>query len=138
MNEQAPVLLYDGVCALCNGAVKTILRFDKVGTMRFAALDSDYGAAVAARHPELADIDSLVVVDDPGGPAERVHVRSDGYLRILTYLGGPWRLLRVIAVLPRPVRDWCYDLVARTRYRIFGKYDTCPLPPPAVRTRFLS
>lgn len=73
MNEQAPVLLYDGVCALCNGAVKKILRDDKVGSMRFAALDSEYGTQVIDRHPELAGVDSFVIVDNPGGPDERTH-----------------------------------------------------------------
>ncbi|MFV8181375.1 thiol-disulfide oxidoreductase DCC family protein [Mycobacteroides chelonae] len=137
MNDHAPVLLYDGVCALCNGAVKKILRDDKVGTMRFAALDSEYGKQVIARHPELVGVDSFVIVDNPGDPAERIHIRSDGVVRIIDYLGGT-RRASLIALVPRPIRDALYRLVARTRYRVFGRYDTCPVPPPEVRARFLA
>ncbi|TDZ95470.1 thiol-disulfide oxidoreductase DCC family protein [Mycobacteroides salmoniphilum] len=138
MNEHAPVLLYDGVCALCNGAVKKILRDDKVGTMRFAALDSEYGDHVIARHPELVGVDSFVIIDNPGEPAERIHIRSDGVLRIMDYLGDARRAALIARLVPRPIRDALYRLVARTRYRMFGKYDTCPVPPPEVRARFLA
>lgn len=138
MNEHAPVLLYDGVCALCNGAVKKILRDDKVGTMRFAALDSEYGEQVIARHPELVGVDSFVIVDNPGEPIERIHIRSDGVLRVMDYLGGTRRAAVIARLVPRPIRDALYRLVARTRYRVFGQYDTCPVPPPEVRARFLA
>ncbi|MFD6196293.1 thiol-disulfide oxidoreductase DCC family protein [Mycobacteriaceae bacterium NPDC060252] len=138
MNEHAPVLLYDGVCALCNGAVKKILRDDKVGTMRFAALDSEYGDQVLARHPELVGVDSFVIIDNPGEPVERIHIRSDGVLRIMDYLGGTRRAALIARLVPRPIRDALYRLVARTRYRMFGQYDTCPVPPPEVRARFLA
>ncbi|VEG51096.1 thiol-disulfide oxidoreductase [Mycolicibacterium aurum] len=73
-----PVLLYDGICGFCNGAVQTILRLDRDGDLRFAALDSEFGKAVITRHPHLADVDSVVFVDDPGGPAERVTVIGCG------------------------------------------------------------
>ena len=132
-----PVLLYDGVCGVCNSAVRTILRFDPNGTLRFAALDSDFAQAVFDRHPAIAGVDSVVFVDEPGQPAERVAVRSAAALRVVDYLGGPWKLLQVARIIPAPLRDWLYDRVADVRYRIFGKYDTCPLPPPEVRARFL-
>ncbi|PRC42947.1 thiol-disulfide oxidoreductase, partial [Mycobacterium sp. ITM-2017-0098] len=70
----APVLLYDGICGFCNGAVQTILRLDRGGSLRFAALDSDFGRNVIARHPDLADVDSVVFVDNPDSPDERVTV----------------------------------------------------------------
>lgn len=110
MNEQAPVLLYDGVCALCNGAVKKILRDDKVGSMRFAALDSEYGTQVIDRHPELAGVDSFVIVDNPGGPDERTHIRSDAVLRVIDYLGGARRASLIGRLVPRPIRDSLYRL----------------------------
>ena len=131
------VLLYDGVCGVCNSAVRTILRFDPNGTLRFAALDSAFARAVFDRHPTIAGVDSVVFVDEPGEPAERVAVRSAAALRVVDYLGGPWKLLKVARVIPAPLRDWLYDRVADVRYRIFGKYDTCPLPPPEVRARFV-
>lgn len=131
------MLLYDGVCGVCNAAVRTILRFDPHGTLRFAALDSDFARAVFARHPTIKDVDSVVFVDEPEQPGERVAVRSSAALRVVDYLGGPWKLFGVARVIPAPLRDWLYDRIADVRYRIFGKYDTCPLPGPEVRARFL-
>ena len=134
----AAVLLYDGVCGFCNGAVQTILRFDRHGTLRFAALDSDFARRVIDRHASLREIDSVVFVENPGEPDERVNVRSAAALRVADYLGGPWKLLLVAGLIPPPVRDWLYDRFAAVRYRVFGKYDTCPVPPPEVRARFVS
>ena len=104
-----PVLLYDGVCGICNSAVRTILRFDPDGTLRFAALDSDFARTIFDRHPAIGDVDSMVFVDEPGQPTERVAVRSAAALRVVDYLGGPWKLLQVARVIPTPLRDWLYD-----------------------------
>ena len=131
-----PVLLYDGVCGFCNKSVQMILDHDRKGSLRFAALQSDYGEGVVGRHPELRDVDSVVYVErTPGG--ERVHVRSDAALKVASYLGGFWKIFLAAKVMPRPLRDYFYDLFARNRYKLFGKYDTCLLPPPEVRARFL-
>lgn len=135
-HERAPVLLYDGVCGFCNKTVQMILDRDRRGEMRFAALQSDYGRAVVSRHPELAGVDSVVLVEREGG-GERVHVRSGAALRVASYLGGWWKLFLVARAVPAPVRDFFYNLVARYRYRFFGRYDACPLPTPEVRARFL-
>ncbi len=132
-----PVLLYDGVCGVCNRAVRTILRLDPTGPLRFAALDSVFAKAVIERHPEIADIDSVVFVDDPGRPSERVAVRSESAMRVVDYLGGPWKVLKTARLVPTRLRDWLYDRFAAVRYRVFGKYDSCPLPPPKVRARFI-
>lgn len=132
----APVLLYDGVCGFCNKSVQLILDHDRRGSMRFAALQSDYGQAVIERHAELRGIDSVVYIEQaPGG--ERVYTRSDAALKVAAYLGGFWKIFLAAKVLPRALRDYCYDLFARNRYKFFGKYDTCMLPPPEVRSRFL-
>jgi predicted DCC family thiol-disulfide oxidoreductase YuxK len=134
----APVLLYDGVCGFCNKTVQMILERDQRGTLRFAALQSDYGRAVVERHPELRGVDSVVYVEgSPGEGGERVFARSDAALRVLKYLGGAWKILLAARVIPKPVRDFFYDLFARNRYRMFGKYESCRLPPPEVRSRFL-
>ena len=132
----APVMLYDGVCGFCNKSVQTILDHDRRGVMRFAALQSEFGQAVVARHPELQGVDSVVYLDRSGG-RERVYVRSAAALRVASYLGGFWKLFLAFRVVPAPVRDLFYDLFARYRYRLFGKYDSCMLPPPEVRSRFL-
>ena len=133
------VLLYDGVCGFCNSAVQMILRHDRRRTLRFAALQSDYGAAVKVRHPELNNVDSVVLVERaPDTDEERIFIRSDAALRIVAYLGGWWKLLLVFRILPRSVRDLFYDLFARYRYRLFGKYDSCLVPSPDVRARFIN
>lgn len=133
----APILLYDGVCGFCNKTVQMILARDREGTMRFAALQSDYGRGVVERHAELRGVDSVVYVETSQDGGERVYVRSDAALRVLKYLGGAWKLLLAGRLLPKPVRDFFYDLFARNRYRLFGKYESCLLPPPEVRSRFL-
>lgn len=132
-----PVVLYDGVCGFCNHAVQFLLRIDRRDELRFAALQSDFAGGVIARHPELASMDSLVYVGNPGTAEEYVAVRSDGALRVLAHAGRPWRWLRIAAVIPRPVRDRLYDGFAAIRYRVFGKLDSCPIPSPDVRARFL-
>lgn len=136
-DDRAPVLLYDGVCGICNRSVQSILRFDRHGTLRFAALESDFAQAVIERHPELRDIDSMVFVENPGRSDERIDVRSAAALRVLSYLGGPFRLLLAARIIPAGLRDWLYDRLAAVRYRWFGRYDTCPIPGPDVRARFL-
>ena len=133
----SPVLLYDGVCGFCNWAVRTVLRSDPGGALRFAALDSDYARAIIDRHPAVKDVDSVVFVDQPGQAGERVAVRSQAALRVAQYLGGPWKLFEAARAIPTPVRDRLYDGFAAIRYRVFGKYDTCPLPSPEIRARFL-
>ena len=135
-SDGAPVLLYDGVCGFCNKSVQLILDHDRRGELRFAALQSDYGQAVIERHTELRGVDSVVFVEQVSG-GERVHVRSDAALKVAAYLGGFWKIFLAARVLPRGLRDYFYDLFARHRYKLFGKYDTCILPPPEVRTRFL-
>ena len=132
----APVLLYDGVCGFCNKSVQLILDHDRRGEMRFAALQSDYGQAVIERHPELRGVDSVAFVESHAA-GERVYIRSDAALKVAAYLGGFWKIFLAARVLPRALRDFCYDLFARNRYKFFGKYDSCMLPPPEVRSRFL-
>ncbi len=133
---RAPVLLYDGVCGFCNKTVQMILDHDRRGTMRFAALQSDYARSIVGRHPELEGVDSVVFVENFDG-CKRVFVRSDAALKVAAYLGGFWKIFLIGRVLPRALRDYFYDLFARNRYKLFGKYDSCMLPPPEVRSRFL-
>lgn len=131
------VLLYDGHCPLCNDVVRFVLKHDKLGTMRFASQQSEVGRDVAARRPGLiSGISVALVVARRGG--EEILLRSNAVLAIAAYLGAPWSWLQVFRVIPRPLRDLAYNIVAKTRYRVFGRYDTCPLPPPEWRDRFLS
>lgn len=132
----SPVLLYDGVCGFCNKSVQLILDHDRRGSMRFAALQSDYGQSVIERHPELRGLDTVVFIERQAG-RELVYTRSDAALKVASYLGGLWKIFLAAKILPRRLRDFCYDQFARNRYKLFGKYDTCMLPPPEVRSRFL-
>jgi predicted DCC family thiol-disulfide oxidoreductase YuxK len=133
-----PVLLYDGLCGFCDGTVQFILRHDRRGTLKFATLQGEYARGVIERHPELAGVDSLVLVEpDPATGRENVYVRSTGALRVARYLGGAWHLTRATAIVPRFLRDWAYDAFARIRYRVFGRYDSCPIPTPEQRARFI-
>jgi len=137
-----PILLYDGVCGLCNRLVQFILRRDPNAIFRFAALQSPLAARILTRHgANPADLNTVYVVVSHDLADERLLPRSDAVVFILSQLsqlGGFWRLTAaLVSAIPRPLRDWAYRLVARTRYRIFGRYDTCPLPTEATRTRFL-
>lgn len=133
-DAEGPIVLFDGVCGLCNRSVQLILRNDRRGRFRFAALQSDAGRALLEKFglsPEA--LDSVVLVD--GGTAWR---KSRAALRIARRMDAPWPLLWPLAVVPRPLADFLYDRLAKHRYRIFGKLDACMIPPPEVRARFLS
>jgi len=130
------VLVYDGECASCHAVVRFVLARDRRRTMRFAAREGAYGQAVVRRHPALRGVDSVMVVEGEAG-AERVWVKSDAMLRIAHYLGGVSRAALVLALLPRRVRDAAYDAYARNRYRLFGRSETCLVPPADARSRFL-
>lgn len=140
LSVQQPVLLYDGLCGFCNGTVRFVLARDPGGAMRFAPLQGEFAATLLERRPDLRRVDSLLLVtpgSDPDVP--NVAIRSTAALEIGIYLGGAWAFTaRLARLVPRPVRDRVYDLFARFRYRIFGRYDSCPLPDPAVRARFLA
>lgn len=128
------VILFDGVCNFCSGAVQFILRRDRRGHFRFASLQGEAGRALASRFfPDPAGVpDSLVLIEDG-----RAFIRSDAVLRILRRLGPGWALVARLAVFPRPVRDFVYDRLAANRHRLFGRRDRCMVPPPEWRARFL-
>jgi predicted DCC family thiol-disulfide oxidoreductase YuxK len=134
----APLLLYDGVCGFCAESVRVILRHERRHTLLFAALQSPLGMAVRARHPELAEVDSMIWVEPPSRDVpERVLVKSDVALNIAAYLGGLWALAVPARLVPRFIRDVVYDFIARHRHQISGSLDACILPSPETRARFL-
>jgi len=138
--EAGPLVLYDGVCGLCHRFVQFVLPRDPRGRVRFAPLQGPTAADILRRHgvsvPE-GDPESIVLVEHLGTSAERLSFRSDGALGVARWLRAPWSWFVVFRLVPRPVRDWLYDRVARARYRIFGKLDACPVPSPEHRGRFL-
>jgi predicted DCC family thiol-disulfide oxidoreductase YuxK len=134
-----PILLYDGVCGLCNRFVQFILRRDPKGIFRFASLQSVLASQILQSHGLTATgLDTMYVVVNPGEASESLLARSDGVSFVLRQLGGIWPVCAFFwKVFPRPFRDFFYDIVARIRYRLFGRYDTCPLPATETRARFL-
>ena len=131
------ILLYDGLCGFCDGVVRFVLRHDRRGRIRFAALQNEFAKGVLSRHLELAGVDSLILVECDQAGSERVYARSAGALRVCHHLGGGWRALGALIVVPRFLRDWAYDVFARWRYRVFGRLDRCAVPDPAERARFI-
>ena len=137
-SDEAPLVLYDGVCGLCNRLNRFVIARDPAGRFRFAALQSSLAREILARHGrDPRDLDTLYLVLSRGRPDERLLRKSDAVLWILRALGGPWRAAAALRLVPRVLRDLGYDLVARTRYRLFGRYDACPLPDPRHKGRFL-
>ena len=134
-----PILLYDGVCGLCNRLVQFILRRDRRAIFRFASLQSALAARILARHAANPnDLDTVYVVLNPELPDESLLSRSDAILFVLKQLGGFWRLSSsLLQLAPRFLRNVAYNSVARHRYRIFGRSETCTLPHDQDRSRFL-
>ncbi len=132
-NRSHPLILFDGVCNLCNASVAWIIRHDRRDVFRFASLQSPAGrAALAAAAPSGGIPDSVVLID--GG---RMYTRSNAAIEIARGLGFPWSLAAAGLMVPRPLRDALYSTVARNRYRWFGKRAACMMPTPELRARFL-
>ncbi len=137
--DGGPILLYDGVCALCNWMVRFILARDHSGIFRFAPLQGEFAREVLTRHGRNpAALGTVIVVDALGGPGERLLDRSSAVAFVLQRLSRTWRVFgAILKAIPAPLRNLGYDIVAAFRYRTFGKYDACPLPAPEHRPRFL-
>ena len=140
MSERSAILLFDGTCGFCAKSVQFVLtRERRRHSLRFAALQSALGQHVQQRHPELANVDSVIWFEPAtDGLPESVHVRSDAALRTLRYLGGVWSALGVAGgLVPGFVRDRVYDLIARHRHRLVRADASCLLPTPEQRARFV-
>jgi predicted DCC family thiol-disulfide oxidoreductase YuxK len=132
MTEQ-PIIVFDSLCRLCSGNAQLILKHDRRGHFRLASLQSEAGAALYRRFGlDPADPDSLILVE-----GERALRDSDAVLAIYDGLGWPWRLIALGRIVPRFLRDPAYRWVARNRYRLFGRRETCWRPDPSVAERFL-
>lgn len=130
---KSPILLFDGVCKLCNAYVQWVLKHDRKGIFKFAALQSETGQALLHQldfSPE--NFDTVVLVD-----GDEVFTRSDVALEIARRIGDFWSIFAIFKIIPRPQRNAVYDWVARHRYRWFGKKEECMLPRPEWEDRFL-
>ena len=132
------LVLYDGVCGLCNRLVAFLIHHDGRDQFRFAPLQSDLAKTLLHRYGLNAnDFDTVVVLADYRQPSERALIRSEAALWSVARLGGVWNLFSIAKFIPRLLREAIYRFVARRRYRVFGKYDKCPLPRPEDRHKFL-
>jgi predicted DCC family thiol-disulfide oxidoreductase YuxK len=128
-----PILLFDGVCNLCNGAVKFIIKADKKGKFKLASLQSESGQALLKRfNLPRENFTSFVFID-----GEKCHLRSSAVLRVLRELGGVWKVFFIFIIVPKPLGDFIYNLIAGNRYKIFGKQDSCMIPTREIQERFL-
>ena len=135
----ASIVFYDGVCGLCNGFVRFLLRREPDPPYYFSSLQSPLAESVISPHGfDPRALSAMFLVENYGESGERCFSRSEAAFRILRSLGGGWRALAVLDVLPRALLDGCYGLVARSRYKLFGRYDSCPLPEPRYRHLFLA
>ena len=134
--DEPPILLFDGVCNLCNGTVQFIIDRDPKAQVRFAALQSEAARRELEARGHAApegEPDSVLLVE-----GDRVYERSDAALRVARKLSGAWPLLFAFIIVPRFLRDLVYRFIARHRYRWFGKTDECRVPTPELRARFLT
>jgi len=133
LTQGADVVVFDGVCVLCSGFLKFMLNHDRNQRFKFVTAQSDLGEALYA-HLGLksADYDTNVVIVDG-----YIYTKLDAFAAAMGALGGVWRIAKIVRILPRPVADWLYNRIARNRYAIFGKTESCLVPTPDIQGRFL-
>ncbi len=133
MDYGASIVLFDGVCNLCNGTVRFLIRNDRKARLKFATLQSVEGERLLNNTGiNVESLTSIVFFDDGN-----VYTRSAAALKIAEKLDMPWRAIVILRIIPRTVRDWIYDMIARNRYRWFGRKETCMVPSPQIMNRFL-
>ena len=133
------LVVYDGYCGLCNRSIRWFLKRDLFDRLRFTPSDSTAVTPILARHGiDALSPSSLIVIENPGNPSERILTRSTGVLAMLSQLPTPWpTCATLLGVVPRPLRDLGYRIVAALRYRLVGRYASCPIPTPEERRHFL-
>ncbi|MBT8289705.1 MAG: DUF393 domain-containing protein [Muriicola sp.] len=135
MEIEKKIILFDGVCNLCNNSVQFIIKRDKKDIFRFAPLQSEIGKKlVAERRIDTARIDSIILIE----PQIAYYTKSEAALRISKSLSGLWPVMSVFLGLPSGFRDWIYDRVAKNRYQWFGKREECMIPSPELKEKFLA
>lgn len=134
LTQGADVVVFDGVCVLCSGFLKFMLKHDKRQQFQFVIAQSALGEELY-EHLGLksADYDTNVVIVNG-----RIYTKLDAFAAAMVALGGIWSVARVVRILPRPIADWLYNRIARNRYAVFGKTDACLVPTPDIQDRFLA
>jgi len=133
MVVRAPLILFDGVCNLCNAWVRFVIRRDPRGVFRFAAQQSPVGRAmIEDRMKGAAQLSSVILIED-----HAIYTESEAILRIYTRLGPPWSWMALLRIVPRRFGDACYRFIVRHRYQWFGRTEVCQVPSPDIKSRFL-
>ena len=128
-----PIILFDGVCNFCNRTINIILKYDKQAYLQFAASQSNAAIGVMQELGlEENTIASVILIEQ-----EKVYTKTDAVIQIANRLSGWPKLFRVLKFIPKPIRDFAYDLIAKNRYALFGKKDNCMIPDASIRHRFL-
>lgn len=134
MEDTKKIVLFDGVCNLCNRSIQFIIRHDKKDEFRFATLQGDLGKQlVKERHIDTDTVDSIILIE----PGVAYYTKSTAALKIGTSFGGAWKLLTILELIPSSLSDIVYDFVARNRYQWYGKKDACMIPTPELKAKFL-
>ena len=129
-----PIILFDGFCNLCIGSVLFVIRRDPKSSYRFAPMQSEIGRQLLSDAGlTLSELSTFVLIQNG-----KVFTRSDAALQVLASLGRMWRIFRWMTIIPKPVRDWFYDFIARNRYSWFGKREVCMVPDEEIQSRFLN
>lgn len=134
MNKTSqPIILYDGVCGLCDRFVQFIITRDSSAKIKLAPLQSESAIALLQKfHLPATALSTVVLIQQ-----EEAYIKSAAVLRSLSYLDGTWKFFGILRIIPAPISDFVYDFVARNRYRWFGKFDACIIPSPEIQSRFL-
>ena len=132
-NNQRRILLFDGVCNLCNSIVQFTIKRDPNGRFKFTSLQSESGQSLLKQFSlPTNDFGSFVFIN-----GNKYFIKSSAGLHVLKELGGVWKVFYIFIIIPRPLRDFVYNIIAKTRYKVFGKRDTCMIPTPELKQRFL-
>jgi predicted DCC family thiol-disulfide oxidoreductase YuxK len=126
------VILFDGVCNLCNHSVQFIIKRDKEGKFQFTSLQGEAGLRLREKYKLNDKIDSIVLIEN-----NRYFTESTAALKIAKHLDGFWKCLYILWIVPRPIRNFIYRYIAKNRYKWFGKNDACMLPTKEIKERFL-
>jgi predicted DCC family thiol-disulfide oxidoreductase YuxK len=126
------IILFDGICNFCNGSVQFIIKRDPQAQFRFASLQSEAGKKLLTKHRIPEDINSFIFID-----GEKCYTKSSAALKVCKHFKGFWKLFYIFILVPRSIRDHFYDFIAENRYKWFGKKESCMIPTPDIRKRFL-
>jgi predicted DCC family thiol-disulfide oxidoreductase YuxK len=126
------IILFDGVCNLCSSVVQFVIKRDKKGHFQFASLQSEAGQSLLDEYEVDRKTDSFILIENGN-----CYMKSSAALKVAKNLDGLWKIVTIGLVIPKPLRDFIYDIIARNRYKWFGKKDSCMLPPPSIKKRFI-